>query len=206
MPIVYTPTVGEACQKFGYIFRQACGVYLPITARGRLKELLLNRPEPDVRFIVVTDGERILGLGGAGGMGIPIGKLALCNAVAGVPPHEHCLPVVLDVAQDTDHTVRLQRRIARIGDQPRQPMCNRSLLGSGHKHYAPIRGEAAAIERRSEFLASDGWKPKRRNRIVMHGGCGSGGSGERNGLDTRSVKQDQFLMRHPPANRSYARE
>lgn len=106
LPIVYDPTIAEACLKFGHIYRQARGMYLSITRRGKVKEVLKNWPQKDVRFICVTDGGRILGLGdlGANGAGIPIGKLELYTACAGVPP-QYLLPMYLDAGTNNEQYV-----------------------------------------------------------------------------------------------------
>jgi malate dehydrogenase (oxaloacetate-decarboxylating) len=107
LPLVYTPTVGEGCQRFSEIWRKPRGLFLSYPNKDRIDRILSHHRYDDVKCIVVSDGERILGLGdqGAGGMGIPIGKMALYTALGGIHP-EHCLPILLDVGTNNEDRLK----------------------------------------------------------------------------------------------------
>ena len=122
LPLIYTPTVGQACLEWSRLYVRPRGLYLTPEHRGKIADILLRWPQRDVGIIVATDGGRILGLGdlGANGMGIPVGKLALYTACAGIPP-SRCLPVMLDVGTDTksirEDRFYLGRRVSRLAGE-----------------------------------------------------------------------------------------
>ncbi|WP_222439775.1 NAD-dependent malic enzyme [Alloacidobacterium dinghuense] len=107
LPLVYTPTVGEGCQRFSEIWRKPRGLFLSYPNKDRIEQIFSHPRYDEIKSIVVSDGERILGLGdqGAGGMGIPIGKMALYTALGGIHP-EHCLPILLDVGTDSEEKLK----------------------------------------------------------------------------------------------------
>jgi len=138
MPIIYTPTVGEACQRFSDIYRRHRGIFLAYPDRGHIDDILQNVNKKNVKVIVITDGERILGLGdqGIGGMGIPIGKLSLYTACGGISP-AYTLPITLDVG--TNNPQLLNDPIYMGWNQPRI---------TGDEYYVFVDEVIAAIQRR----------------------------------------------------------
>ncbi|MCC6994715.1 MAG: NAD-dependent malic enzyme [Deltaproteobacteria bacterium] len=142
MPIVYTPTVGQACQRYSQIFRRARGVFVSPADRGRIREVLRNWPHHDVRIIVVTDGERILGLGdlGANGMGIPIGKLALYTACAGIHPR-WCLPITIDAGTNNqalhDDPMYMGAKAPRLRGAPYDELVD-ELMSAAQELYPDV--------------------------------------------------------------------
>ena len=127
LPIVYDPVVGAACLEFGHIYRRPNGIYLSIEQRGKVKEVLSHWPATDVRFICISSGGRILGLGdiGANGMGIPVGKMQLYTACAAVPP-DGLLPLLLD--SGTDNESLLADPLYRSPSSVRPPQASLSSL------------------------------------------------------------------------------
>ncbi len=161
MPIVYTPVVGEACQQFSHIYRQSRGLYISHEQIDRIDEILRNHPRPPA-VIVVTDGERILGLGdqGVGGMGIPTGKLSLYTACAGIPP-SLTLPIVLDVGTDNDE---------RLNDSLYLGLRHTRLRGAAYQAFvdafvdAVIRVYPDAVLQWEDFLKANAMTQLARSR------------------------------------------
>jgi malate dehydrogenase (oxaloacetate-decarboxylating) len=156
LPIIYTPTVGEACKEFSHTYQRPRGLFLSYPARDRLREALRNRPRQDVDVIVVTDGERILGIGdqGIGGMGIPIGKLSLYTAIGGIDP-ARTLPIVLDVGTNDE---------ARLADPGYLGWRHRRVIGEDYHRFvddfvAAVEAELPGVLLQWEDFAIDHAQP-----------------------------------------------
>jgi malate dehydrogenase (oxaloacetate-decarboxylating)(NADP+) len=166
LPIIYTPTVGQACREFSHIAREPKGFFITPDDRGRIHKMLRNWPRRDVRVVVVTDGQRILGLGdlGANGMGIPVGKLALYTACAGIDPAA-CLPVTLDVGTNNDE---LRKDVLYLGYPQRRV--------SGNAYLALVDEFVSAVQSRfpnaliqfEDFLTPNAYAllARYRNRVL----------------------------------------
>lgn len=166
LPIIYTPTVGEACRVFSHIAREPKGFFITPDDRGKIRRILANWPKRDIRVIVVTDGQRILGLGdlGANGMGIPIGKLALYTACAGIDP-ETCLPVTLDVGTNNDD---LLADLLYLG-YPRRRLKGKAYFDLVEEFVAAVQSRYPhALIQFEDFLTPNAYAllTKYRNRVL----------------------------------------
>jgi malate dehydrogenase (oxaloacetate-decarboxylating)(NADP+) len=155
LPLIYTPTVGEACREFSHLAREPKGFFITPEDRGQIRRILGNWPAKDIRVIVVTDGQRILGLGdlGANGMGIPIGKLALYTACAGIDP-EACLPVTLDVGTNNE---ALRNDPLYLG-YPRKRLTGRAYLGLVDEFVSAVQSKyPEALIQFEDFLTPNAY-------------------------------------------------
>jgi malate dehydrogenase (oxaloacetate-decarboxylating)(NADP+) len=166
LPLIYTPTVGEACREFSHIAREPRGFFINPSDRGHIRRILANWPRRDIRVIVVTDGQRILGLGdlGANGMGIPIGKLALYTACAGVDPSA-CLPVTLDVGTNNE---ALRQDLLYLG-YPRRRLAGKAYFDLVDEFVTAVRARYPdALLQFEDFLTPNAYAllKKYRDRVL----------------------------------------
>ena len=166
LPLIYTPTVGEACREFSHIARDPKGFFITPDDRGSIRRIIGNWPQRDIRVIVVTDGQRILGLGdlGANGMGIPVGKLALYTACAGIDPRA-CLPVTLDVGTNNDE---LRNDVLYLG-YPRRRLKGKPYFGLVDEFVAAVQSRfPEALIQFEDFLTPNAYALLNtyRNRVL----------------------------------------
>ncbi len=164
LPFIYTPTVGEACQKFSHIWRSPRGLFICAEDAGRVREVVANVPNEQVDIIVVTDGQRILGLGdlGAGGMGIPIGKLAIYTACAGVNP-QRALPVTLDVGTNNEELLNdplyIGQRHKRIDEEAYYALVE-EFVAAVRERWPNVLIQFEDFQNTHAFALLDYWKDR----------------------------------------------